>query len=159
MITPALRAIVEDLLLRYVYALDSKNMRAWLECFADDGSYLCQSRENHARGLPIGYMWDDGPARLKDRVKTIDEVWAGTAEDYQPRHLVQCIRLTNGADGLLDAVSNFVVFGTTHRGDSQVLATGEYLDRVRVSDERALLVSRKAILDQITATRYLVYPI
>jgi anthranilate 1,2-dioxygenase small subunit len=147
------------LLAEYALALDRRDMKRWLACFAHDGSYLCQSRENFERNLPIGYMWDDRYARLQDRVKTVDEVWKGTAEEYQPRHLFQTLTVTPQADGLLEAVSNFTVFATTHRGDSQLLATGEYLDRVRVSADRALFVGRRAILDQVTVPRYLVYPI
>ena len=79
---------VDDLLARYAHAIDRKDMKGWLACFAEDGSYLCQTRENHQDGLPIGFMWDDRYSRLQDRVKTVDEIWKGTAEDYQPRHLV-----------------------------------------------------------------------
>jgi 3-phenylpropionate/cinnamic acid dioxygenase small subunit len=150
---------VNDLQLQYAYALDRKDMNGWLACFAEDGSYLCQTRENYQDNLPIGFMWDDRYARLKDRVKTIDEVWAGTAEDYQPRHFVQCLSVNSGSDGVFEAISNFMVFYTTSRGDSRTLATGEYHDRVRIAGDRAQFIAKKAILDQITVPRYLVYPI
>jgi 3-phenylpropionate/cinnamic acid dioxygenase small subunit len=153
------RNIVNELQLKYAFAIDRKDMSGWLACFAEDGSYLCQTRENFQDGLPVGYMWDDRYARLQDRVKTINEVWAGTAEDYQPRHLLQCLSIADAGSGLIDAVSNFVVFYTTNRGDSQILTTGEYHDRVRITGDQASFVSKKAILDQITVPRYLVYPI
>jgi 3-phenylpropionate/cinnamic acid dioxygenase small subunit len=155
----AMRSTCDELHARYAQALDARDMKRWLACFATDGSYLCQSRENHERGLPIGYMWDDRYARLQDRVKTVEEVWKGTAEEYQPRHLVQTLSVSRDDADHLQACSNFVVFSTTHRGDSQVLATGEYLDRIRIAKGTALLVARRAILDQITVPRYLVYPI
>lgn len=154
-----LRNLVAELGQRYTFALDRKDMQGWLDCFAQDGTYLCQTRENHQDNLPIGFMWDDCHERLRDRVKTITQVWAGTAEDYQPRHLVQCVDVREAGDGLYDAVSNFVVFYTTNRGDSQILATGEYLDRIRISGGQGSFVARKAILDQVTVPRYLVYPI
>ncbi|MBV2205686.1 MAG: nuclear transport factor 2 family protein [Pseudomonas sp.] len=150
---------IDELLQRYAKVLDRKDMRGWLACFGEDGTYLCQSWENYTEGLPVGFMLDDCHARLRDRVKAVDEVWAGTAEDYQPRHLCQRLSCEADEQGGYQVVSNFVVFYTTNRGDSQVLATGEYLDRVRVVDGVASLVSRKAILDQDVAPRYLVYPI
>jgi 3-phenylpropionate/cinnamic acid dioxygenase small subunit len=153
------RFLIDELQMRYAHALDSKSMPRWAECFAADGSYLCQTRENHDRKLPIGYMWDDSVARIRDRVKTVDEIWRGTAEDYQSRHLVQSVQVGAGADGLYPAAGNFVVFYTTNRGDSRILATGEYIDQIRIADQCALLVSRQAILDQVTMPRYLVYPI
>lgn len=150
---------VDELQFRYAHALDEKDMPGWLACFAQDGSYLCQTRENYQEQLPIGYMWDDRHARLQDRVKTITEIWAGTAEDYQPRHLVQCLRIAAAEAGCYDTVANFVVFYTTNRGDSRILATGAYYDRIRVDGEECAFVSKKAILDQVTVPRYLVYPI
>lgn len=153
------RNLVSELAQQYAFALDRKDMPGWLACFAADGTYLCQTRENHQDGLPIGYMWDDCFERLQDRVKTITEVWAGTAEDYQPRHIVQCVDIRPAGEGEHDAICNFVVFYTTNRGDSRILATGEYHDRVRIAEGRALLVNRKAILDQVTVPRYLVYPV
>jgi 3-phenylpropionate/cinnamic acid dioxygenase small subunit len=153
------RSMVGELLARYAFAIDRKDMPGWLACFDKDGTYLCQTRENFNDGLPIGYMWDDRYARLQDRVKTVDEIWAGTAEDYQPRHLVQSLDVSGGEGGLYDVVANFVVFYTTNGGDSRILTTGEYHDTVRIAGEQALIVSKKAILDQITVPRYLVYPI
>lgn len=150
---------IDELLQRYAKVLDRKDMQGWLATFCNEGSYLCQSRENHTEGLPVGFMLDDCHERLRDRVKAVEDVWAGTAEDYQTRHL--CQRLScdaNEQDGY-HVVSNFVVFYTTNRGDSQILATGEYIDHILVVDDVASIFSRKAILDQDVAPRYLVYPI
>lgn len=144
---------------RYAYALDRRNMEAWLACFADDGTYLCQTRESFDEGLPVAFMWDDKFSRLKDRVKAINEVWAGTAEDYQPRHFCFATRVGEVAGGTVEAVSNFTVFYTTNRGDSSILATGEYIDTIRLSGEGAQFTSKKAVLDQAVLPRYLVYPI
>ncbi|MGE0114437.1 MAG: aromatic-ring-hydroxylating dioxygenase subunit beta [Steroidobacteraceae bacterium] len=151
--------LVNDLQQKYIFAIDRKDMNGWLACFAEDGTYLCQTRENYDEKLPIGFMWDDRYGRLKDRVKTVNEVWAGTAEDYQSRHLIQSVDCKDAGNGLYDVVTNIVVFYTTNRGDSRVLATGEYLDRVRITGDRAQFVSKKAILDQTTVPRYLVYPV
>lgn len=150
---------VSTLQRRYAYALDRREMEVWLECFATDGSYLCQTKENFDEGLSIGFMLDDCYARLQDRVKAIEEVWAGTAEEYQSRHMVSPIHIGEPADGMVEAVSNFVVFYTTNRGHSSILATGEYRDVIRVSGETAQFKSRKAILDQSVIPRYIVYPI
>jgi 3-phenylpropionate/cinnamic acid dioxygenase small subunit len=150
---------VDELQQACMHALDRRDMNAWLGCYAEDGTYLCQSKENFDQDLPIGFMWDDRYGRLKDRVKAITEVWAGTAEEYQSRHLTQRLVCREAAGGLYEVISNFVVFYTTNNGDSRVLATGEYLDQVRITDGRAQFVSRKAILDQVAVPRYLVYPI
>lgn len=158
MVETADTAKIDTLLSKYALALDSKDMNGWLDCFAEDGTYLCQTLESFSEGLPVGFMWDDRFGRLKDRVKAVTEVWAGTAEEYQPRHFCQRLLTETLGDGLVEVTSNFVVFYTTNRGDSRVLATGKYIDLIRVGAS-AQFVSRKAILDQTVVPRYLVYPI
>lgn len=151
--------IIESLFRQYAHALDRHDMPGWLACFAEDGSYLCQTRENHEEGMPVGIMRDDGHARLRDRVKAVDKVWAGTAEEYRTRHFHQQLECTPLDGGMYEVVSNFVVYYTTNRGDCSILAAGQYLDRIRIRDGVGRFVSRRAILDQQVTPRYLVYPV
>lgn len=153
------RKIIDSLLCDYAHALDRKDMAGWLKCFADDGSYLCQTKENHDEGMPVGIMRDDCHGRLQDRVKAVDKVWAGTAEDYQTRHFHQQLACNELGDGMYEVTSNFVVYYTTNRGDCSILAAGQYLDVIRVHGGTATFKSRKAILDQQVTPRYLVYPV
>lgn len=157
-----LLAEVDDLLVRYVDALDNKDMERWLDAFVDEerASYMCMSQENAEIGLQIGFMYDDCRARLKDRVSYITEVWAGTFQDYRTRHFVQRLSVDETDANTVSVRSNFTVFMTPiSNGVSEVLATGTYQDIISVEGGIARLASRKALLDNSVLPRYLVYPI
>ncbi len=135
-------------------------MHAWFACFkGDKAGYVCTTRENEDAGFPVALMMDDTPARLADRVKFITEVWSGTYEDYATRHFVQRLRCNQSTEGRFRVLSNFMVAYTDRRGRSELLVTGVYEDEIAVFADEAFFAAKKAILDTITTSRYLVYPV
>jgi 3-phenylpropionate/cinnamic acid dioxygenase small subunit len=155
-----LLAQVDELQTRYLDALDRHDMNAWRECFiGEDASYICISRENYDAGLPVALMMDDTQARLADRVKFITEVWSGTYEDYSTRHFVQRLRCQEKAGGRFFVISNFMVAYTDRRGRSELLVTGVYEDEIEIDAKGPFFKSKRAVLDTITTSRYLVYPV
>jgi anthranilate 1,2-dioxygenase small subunit len=152
-------ARIDELQMKYLSALDRQDMQGWLDCFAEEASYVCISRENHDAGLPVAMMLDDSRARLKDRVKFVNEVWSGTFEDYSTRHFVQRFECTQGDSGRFNVQSNFIVSYTNRRGGSEILVTGVYDDAVDINGPAATFRAKKAIMDTVTTPRYLVYPI
>lgn len=157
-IDPAILARIDALQTDYIAALDSQDMHAWLDCFGQEGSYVCTTLENDVQGLPLALMLDDCHARLKDRVNYITDVWVGTFEDYTTRHFVQ--RLKCVASGpFYEVTSNFLVTYTSARGLSDVLTAGSYRDVIAVEEAGAKFCSKKAVLDTTVTPRYLVYPV
>lgn len=155
-------AAIDKLLVRYITALDDKQMPGWLDTFSEDdaASYICIAHENIDRGLSLGFMYDDCRARLEDRVTFVTKVWAGTFQDYRTRHFVQRLSAEPIDPTSVKVRSNFTVYMTPEdTGVSTVLATGIYDDVVRLQDREARLFSRRAILDTSVLPRYLVYPV
>lgn len=145
--------------MKYLAALDRQDMKGWLDCFAEEGSYICISRENEDAGLPVAMMLDDTRARLKDRVKFVDEVWSGTYEAYSTRHFVQRFECTQAGGERYNVLSNFIVSYTNRRGGSDILVTGVYEDQIDLNGTAARFTAKKAVMDTVTTPRYLVYPI
>jgi anthranilate 1,2-dioxygenase small subunit len=156
---PAVLAQVDALQMKYLAALDGHDLAGWLDCFADEASYVCITRENHEAGLPVALMLDDCRARLRDRVKFVTEVWSGTFEDYTTRHFVQRLDCRRADGGPLNVRSNFMVSYTNRRGISDILVTGIYEDEVDLDGGGARFRAKRAILDTVTTPRYLVYPV
>ncbi|MEA2937437.1 MAG: anthranilate 1,2-dioxygenase small subunit [Alphaproteobacteria bacterium] len=150
---------VDALQMKYLAALDRRDLDAWLACFADEASYTCITRENSDANLPVALMLDDCRARLKDRVKFVNEVWSGTFEDYATRHFIQRFECTQAEDGGLSVLSNFMVSYTNRRGGSDILVTGVYEDAIGLRHEGACFRAKRAVLDTVTTPRYLVYPV
>ncbi len=159
MIDAGVLAGIDALQLRYLRALDVRDMAGWAGCFAETASYICIARENVEQELPVAIMMDDSLARIRDRVTYIAKVWAGTFEDYQTRHFVQRIDCMSGGDGLYVVESNFMVAYTTARGRSEILVVGTYEDQIELGRGDAKFRAKKAILDTVTTPRYLVYPV
>lgn len=161
MTDPHVLARIDELQMKYLSALDSHDLKVWLECFTEEGSYICITKENDDAGLPVAMMLDDSHARLKDRVKFIDEVWSGTFEDYGTRHFVQRFSCKPAGDSgsRVSVLSNFMVCYTNRRGGSDILATGVYQDEIDLHGDVARFVAKKAVMDTVTTPRYLVYPI
>lgn len=154
---------LDKLLLADADALDSKDMKRWLDNYSqdDDASYICRSAENTEHGLELGFMYDDCRARLEDRVTFVNDIWAGTFQDYRTRHFVQRLNHRREDSMMISVRSNFSVFMTPEdSGVTQVLAAGQYLDSIQQSKSGELkFLYRRAELDTAVLPRYLVYPI
>lgn len=158
-VAPDALAGIDALQIRYVRSLDRRDWAEWLGCFSQEGSYVCLSRENEEQGLPLPLMMDDCPERLRDRVKMITEVWAGTYEDYATRHFVQRLESRTQGPSLYAVESNVLVAYTNRRGISEILVAGSYRDEVVVEGGRAVFKSKTAVIDTVATPRYLVYPV
>ncbi|MET0986709.1 MAG: aromatic-ring-hydroxylating dioxygenase subunit beta [Steroidobacteraceae bacterium] len=150
---------VDALQLEYLSALDRRDMQGWASCFGDPASYICTTCENEEQGLPLALMLDDSRERIADRVNYVTRVWAGTFEDYRMRHFVQRLTCVAQSPNVLAVETQFLVAYTTTRGQSEVLATGVYLDTVVIDAASTQFRSKKAVLDTVVMPRYLVYPI
>jgi len=156
---PAVAAQLDDLQVRYVSALDDHDMRGWADCFADEASYVCTTRENEEQGLAVALMMDDTRERIEDRINSVTNVWAGTFEDYSTRHVVQRLSCVQRLPQVFVVKSNFIVAYTTARGKSEMLAAGCYHDEITITGERPRFQSKRAVLDSVITPRYLVYPV
>jgi 3-phenylpropionate/cinnamic acid dioxygenase small subunit len=152
--------LIDELQARYMDALDSKKMLAWLATFSADGQYVCKTAESEQAGWPMALIMDDNHGRLEDRVKFVDKVWAGTFQDYQTRHFVQRMEVTPAEGGLYEVRSNFsIAFTRSDTGRTDMLAAGVYHDIVAIDDERALFRAKKAVIDAPLLPHYIVYPL
>jgi len=159
-VSPDILVAIDALQVAYARSLDRFDMTGWLQCFEDDaGSYICTIRENEEQDLPLALMMDDNPARLADRVRFINEVWAGTFEEYATRHFIQRLDCTEKVPGRYMVESNFMVAYTTDRRNSEILCAGLYLDDIAINAVGARFASKKAVLDTVSTPRYLVYPV
>jgi 3-phenylpropionate/cinnamic acid dioxygenase small subunit len=150
---------VYALLHRYVKAVDHGDLGAWVEFFADESSYVVTTHENEARGLPLAFVLDDSKNRISDREVYIKEVWAGHYNDYRQRHILSDASIDWAKDEAHLCVSFALYIAEPTRSGSQLLATGEYVDRVVFEDGAAKFRSKKVIVDSDVLPRYFVYPL
>ena len=163
MVPEVVRAAVARLNERYLLAVDSKDMEAWLACFASDSRYFVQGADNAQADLPLCLMFDDCYERLQDRVTFVNDVWPGAYEDYQTRHFIQPLALSEQPEepGIYRCAANLQVLSSDLRGRTTIFTTGQYLDLVRVpgGEGIASLVERRVILDTFATPGVVVYPL
>ena len=157
MIDAGTRRLVEDFLLDCAWAIDEDDLEAWPGFFAEDGRYRITTRDNEARGLPVGIMLCEGRGMMEDRVLALR-----TANIYEPhryRHILGRPRLREAEGGLVRSDSSFIVVRTMQDGRMDLFAAGNYRDLLRVEGGRAAFRERAAVLESRRVDVLIVIPI
>ncbi len=124
---------VENLLARYVHAIDDARLEAWPDFFVENGRYQITTAENVERGLPLCIVYADSRPMLRDRVSALRHANIYEAQRY--RHTVSCTLVERVDADVGRATSNFQVTRIMHTGESMLFASGRYLDRIRLNGE------------------------
>ena len=143
-IDPRVQWQVENLLARYVHALDDDRLEDWPGFFSSTGRYRITTAENHAAGLPLCIVQADSPAMMRDRVAALRHANIYEAQGY--RHVVSSTLITRAEGAIVDAVSNFHVARVMHDGATLLFATGRYIDRILLGDA-SLFEDKRVLLD------------
>ena len=157
MIDAGARRLVEDFLLDCAWAIDEDDLEAWPGFFAEDGRYRITTRDNEARGLPVGIMLCEGRGMMEDRVLALR-----TANIYEPhryRHILGRPRLREAEGGLVRSDSSFILVRTMQDGRMDLFAAGNYRDLLRVEGGRAAFQERAAVLESRRVDVLIVIPI
>jgi len=149
---------VQDLNARYVHAIDEDRLEEWPEFFADDGRYRITTVENVERGLPLSLMYATSRAMMRDRINSLRN--ANVYESQRYRHAVGPPLIEPGSDGIVRAVTNFLVARIMHTGETMLFATGRYEDRIKLpADARPLFLEKTVILDSRQIDTLLAIPL
>ena len=155
----ALQLAAENLLARYVHALDDDRLEDWPGFFVEKGRYRITTAENYERGLPLSIIYADSRAMLLDRVSALRHANIYEAQRY--RHVVSSTLVEREDSGTARATSNFQVVRIMHTGESILFASGRYLDRIRLNGEggEAMFEERIVVLDSLSIDTLLAIPI
>jgi 3-phenylpropionate/cinnamic acid dioxygenase small subunit len=125
-----LQLAVENLLARYVHAIDDDRLEEWPEFFVENGRYRITTAENFERALPISIVYADSRAMLRDRVTALRH--ANIYEPQRYRHAVSATLVEREDASRVRAHSLFQVVRIMQSGAATLFATGRYLDVVRL---------------------------
>src|ERR1700680_2196049 len=153
----ALRLGINELSAAYADCIDDDRLEEWPDFFVENCRYLITSRESHAAGLRHGIIYAASRDMLADRVMALRRANIFEAQRY--RHIVGPVRIDRVADGVAQARSNFLAVRIMHDGDSQLFATGRYLDSIDVSTSPYRFIERIVVLDSQKIDTLLVIPL
>ena len=150
-----LRLEIEEFHAAYCASLDRGAVEAWPDFFAEDAVYRITARENADAGLPVGLVYAEGRAMLRDRAFAI-----ARTQMFAPRylmHMVSNLRVVDLAQ--LKAQANYLLLQTLMEGPTQIHQAGRYYDRFVREGGRLLLAERHCVYDTLIVPNDLVYPV
>jgi len=152
-----LQLTVENLLARYVHALDDDRLEEWPDFFVEQGRYRITTAENLERKLPLPIVYADSRAMLRDRVSALRHANIYEAQRY--RHTVSSTLIERIDGKTARAASNFQVVRIMHTGDSMLFAGGRYLDRIRLDGNGPQFEEKLVVLDSRSVDTLLAIPL
>ncbi len=153
-----LRADIEEFNAAYCAALDSQRLSDWAEMFTEDAFYVVLSRENADRNLPVGLIYCEGQAMIRDRAFALDKT-AMFAPRYL-RHLVSNLAITSISDDLVEARANYLLMQVLFdRPVATLHQVGVYYDVFRRSPSGLKLKQRRCVYDNLLVDNALCLPV
>jgi anthranilate 1,2-dioxygenase small subunit len=152
-----LQLTVENLLARYVHALDDDRLEDWPEFFVENCRYRITTAENFERKLPLPIVYADSRAMLRDRVSALRHANIYEAQRY--RHAVSSVLVERVDPQVVRATSNFQIVRIMHTGEAVLFASGRYLDRIRFDVPGARFEEKIVVLDSRAVDTLLAIPI
>jgi anthranilate 1,2-dioxygenase small subunit/terephthalate 1,2-dioxygenase oxygenase component beta subunit len=149
---------VQELLARYVQAIDDDRLEAWPDFFTEQCRYLVTTAENVEQGLPLGMIYATSGAMLRDRVRSLREANVYEAQRY--RHVIGPPLVEAGEAGEVQARTNFIVVRIMHTGETMIFASGRYEDRIALAGPQgARFVEKVVVLDSRQIDTLLAIPL
>jgi 3-phenylpropionate/cinnamic acid dioxygenase small subunit len=150
---------VQELNARYVRTIDEDRLEAWPDFFTEDARYRITTADNLEQGLPLGMVYANSRAMLRDRVRALREANVYEAQRY--RHIIgpPLIDEATGAGGVR-AQTSFMVARIMHTGETMLFATGRYEDRIILDGpDGARFAEKLVVLDSRQVDTLLAIPL
>jgi len=141
----------------YARAIDDDRLEAWPGFFVERCEYRITSADNHRANMPVGLMYADSSAMLRDRVAALRE--ASVYERQAYRHVIGAPAILGIEGDTVLAEAPFLVARIMRDGRTTVFATGRYEDRI-VNDAGVLRFrSRLVVCDSARIDTLLAIPL
>jgi anthranilate 1,2-dioxygenase small subunit len=151
------RLEIEEFHSAYCWTLDRGALDEWPEYFVDDAVYRITARENADANLPVGLVYADSKAMIRDRAFAVQHT-----QMYAPRymqHFVTNVRVISVQGDTIKAQSNYLLLQTLVDGPSTVHQAGRYYDTFVRKGGKLLLKERQCIYDSVLIANDLVMPV
>ena len=141
----------------YSRCIDSNALEAWPDFFLDRCLYKVTTAENHRNGFEAGVIYADSKGMLIDRVQALRQ--ANIYEKQSYRHIVGLPSIVRNGGGEADAETPFLVMRIMHDGQTDVFATGLYLDTYRAEGDQLKFARRLVVCDSSRFDTLLAIPL
>jgi len=129
----------------YIRCIDNDDLEAWPNSFADECLYKITTAENHRLGLEAGIIFANSKRMLIDRVAALRGVNIYEKQSY--RHILGLPNILKNGGLEADTETPFLVVRIMHNGQSDLFASGVYIDTFRSKGDMLLLTKRFVVCD------------
>jgi anthranilate 1,2-dioxygenase small subunit len=141
----------------YARCIDDDRIESWPDYFSDPCTYKITTAANHREGLEAGIVFANSRGMLIDRVTALRE--ANVYERHSYRHILGMPSiLSQGVDGVRSETP-FLVARIMRDGETDIFATGRYLDLYILNGETAKLAERIVVCDSSRIDTLLALPL
>lgn len=149
--------IIMETQAQYARTIDSDRLEDWPTYFADPCHYLITTASSHADGLQAGLIFANSVGMLKDRVSALRE--ANIYERHNYRHILNAPVIVADRGSEVESETAFMVARIMRTGDTDLFATGRYVDRYHIVGNTARIMSRIVVLDSTRIDTLLAIPL
>ena len=129
----------------YAATIDQDRLEAWPDFFTDDCFYKITSAENHRAGYQAGIVYADSKAMLRDRITALRT--ANIYERQSYRHIIGLPLVTSQGNSVIEAEAPFLVVRILRGAQTDLFATGIYLDRLHDTSDGLRIAQRIVVCD------------
>ena len=141
----------------YIRCIDGNELESWPDFFIDPCLYVVTSAENHRNGFVGGIIYADTKGMLIDRVAALRE--ANVYEKQNYRHILGLPNVTKNGGDTAESETPFMVVRIMHDGQSDVFATGVYLDTYQVASNDLKFSKRRVVCDSSRVDTLMAIPL
>jgi anthranilate 1,2-dioxygenase small subunit len=129
----------------YARCIDDDRLEQWPDHFHGACIYKITTAANHREGLEGGIIFANSKGMLRDRVSALRE--ANIYERQSYRHILGQPSITEESGDEVRSETSFLVARIVQDGDTDIFATGRYLDRYKIEGGEVRLNERIVVCD------------
>jgi anthranilate 1,2-dioxygenase small subunit len=141
----------------YARCIDNGKLEHWPDFFEERCLYRITSAENYDQGLEAGMVYANSRGMLVDRVSSLRE--ANIYERHTYRHILGQPSILSEEGPQVRTETSFLVARIMRGGQTDIFATGRYLDLYRMRGEDAKLAERIVVCDSSRIDTLLALPL
>jgi len=141
----------------YARCIDDDRLEQWPDFFSEGCTYKITTAANFRDGLEAGIVFANSRGMLQDRVSALRE--ANIYERQSYRHILgqPCIVSEHGNE--VQSETPFMVARIVQDGETDIYATGRYLDVYEILGDGAKLKERTVVCDSSRIDTLLAIPL
>jgi anthranilate 1,2-dioxygenase small subunit len=141
----------------YARCIDDDRLEQWPDHFHGSCIYKVTTAANHREGLEGGIIFANSKGMLKDRVSALRE--ANIYERQSYRHILGQPSILQESTTEVRSETPFLVARIVLDGETDIFATGRYLDLYKIEDGKVRLNERIVVCDSSRVDTLLALPL